>query len=181
VTFPVTPSQTVGPFFAFGLPYADGPYVVPEWRTDAIRLRGRVLDGNGTPVPDAMLEVMQADADGSPPREVGALRRAGAGFSGFGRCDTDAEGHYWFSTVKPGPVGDNAPYIALLVFSRGLLKPVFTRVYFPEEERANAADPLLSVVEENRRNTLIATPDGPAGYRFDVRLQGEEETVFLAV
>lgn len=176
-----TPSQTVGPFFAFGLPYADGPYVAPEWRPDAIRLRGRVTDGAGAAVPDAMIEIMQAGADGTVPRTVGALRRAGADFSGFGRCDTDPDGRYWFSTVRPGRVNGAAPYIAMLVFARGLLKPALTRVYFPEETAANAADPVLSAVPAERRDTLVAVPEDDRTYRFDVRLQGEDETVFWAM
>lgn len=173
-----TPSQTVGPFFAFGLPYAGGPYVAPEWRADAIRLRGVVTDGAGAAVPDAMIEIMQADTDGTVPRVPGALRRAGADFSGFGRCDTDAGGWYWFSTVRPGRVNGAAPYIAMLVFARGLLKPALTRVYFPDDAEVNAADPVLSAVPDARRGTLLAVPEDDRTYRFDIRLQGENETVF---
>ena len=174
----LTPSQTVGPFFAFGLPYADGPYVVPEWRAGAIRLRGQVTDGEGAAVPDAMIEIMQADTDGTVPRTPGALRRAGADFSGFGRCATDPDGRYWFSTVRPGPVNGAAPYIAMLVFARGLLKPALTRVYFPDNADAYAADPVLSAVPGLRRGTLVAVPEDDRTYRFDIRLQGEGETVF---
>jgi protocatechuate 3,4-dioxygenase, alpha subunit len=170
-----TPSQTVGPFFGYALPYADGPYVVPEWRPDAIRIRGRVLDGAGEPLPDALVEIWQADADGDVPRRGGALRRAGNDFSGFGRCGTDAAGNYWFSTVKPG---GPAPHIAMLVFARGLLKPVATRVYFPDEP-GNATDPVLSVVPPDRRDTLVAVQEGDRSYRFDVHLRGERETVFF--
>ncbi|GAB3968705.1 protocatechuate 3,4-dioxygenase subunit alpha [Actinoallomurus acanthiterrae] len=170
-----TPSQTVGPFFGYALPYADGPYVVPEWRPDAIRIRGRVLDGAGEPLPDALVEIWQADADGGVPRGGGSWRRAGNDFSGFGRCGTDAAGNYWFSTVKPGgPV----PYIAMLVFARGLLKPVATRVYFPDEP-GNATDPVLSAVPPDRRDTLVAVREGDRAYRFDVHLRGERETVFF--
>lgn len=175
-----TPSQTVGPFFAIGLPYAGGPRVVPEWRPEAIRLRGLVTDGEGTPVPDAMIEIMQADASGRVPEEIGALRRDGADFSGFGRCATDPAGRYWFTTLRPGATDGTAPYIAMLVFARGLLKPVATRVYFPDHP-ANAADPLLSTLPEPRRGTLIARPEDANTYRFDIRLQGEGETIFLAV
>jgi protocatechuate 3,4-dioxygenase alpha subunit len=177
----VTPSQTVGPFFDYALPYEDGPSVVPGWRPDAITVRGRVLDGEGDPLPDALVEIWQADADGVVPRGAGGgLRRAGRDFSGFGRCPTDASGGYWFTTVKPGRIGAAAPYIAVLVFARGLLKPVATRLYFPEEEDANGADPVLSVVDPGRRATLVARADGERAYRFDVRLQGDEETVFFA-
>jgi protocatechuate 3,4-dioxygenase alpha subunit len=176
-----TPSQTVGPFFGFALPYAGGPEVVPPWRPDAIAVRGRVLDGAGEPVPDALLEIWQPDTDGAIPRRPGGLARAGHGFSGFGRCGTDADGGYWFSTVKPGATGGgDAPYIAVLVFARGLLKPVFTRLYFPEDEAAHADDPLLAQVPADRRGTLVAAREGEREYRFDIRLQGEGETVFLA-
>jgi protocatechuate 3,4-dioxygenase, alpha subunit len=179
MSLPITPSQTVGPFFGYGLPYADGPFVVPEWRADAITLHGRVTDGAGDPLPDALVEIWQADAAGAIPRAVGALVRK-RGFSGFGRCDTDADGAYRFSTLKPGAVGGGAPHIAVLVFARGLLKPVATRVYFPDEP-ANATDPLLTSVTPERRATLVAVADGERSYRFDVRLQGEKETVFLAL
>ncbi|MEV5710378.1 protocatechuate 3,4-dioxygenase subunit alpha [Actinoallomurus sp. NPDC052274] len=170
-----TPSQTVGPFFGYALPYADGPYVVPEWRPDAIRIRGRVLDGAGEPLPDALVEIWQADADGNVPRGGGALRRAGKDFSGFGRCGTDAAGNYWFSTIKPG---GPAPHIAVLVFARGLLKPVATRLYFPGEP-GNATDPVLSGVPAERRDTLVAVREDERSYRFDVHLGGERETVFF--
>lgn len=175
----MTPSQTVGPFFAIGLPYDDGPRVAPAWRPDAIRLRGRVTDGNGDPLPDALIEIMQADADGTVPRSPGALKREPGDFSGFGRCGTDEAGEYWFTTVRPGAINGGAPYIAMLVFARGLLKPVSTRVYFPEAD--NSTDPVLSAVPEERRHTLVAERTGEGEYRFDVRLQGENETVFLAV
>ncbi|GAA1804404.1 protocatechuate 3,4-dioxygenase subunit alpha [Actinomadura chokoriensis] len=175
-----TPSQTVGPFFGYALPYAAGPEVVPPWRPDAIQVRGRVLDGAGEPVPDALLEIWQPDGDGAIPRRPGGLVRDGHGFSGFGRCGTDAAGGYWFSTVKPGASGGGAPYIAVLVFARGLLKPVFTRLYFPEDEAARAGDPLLAEVPAERRATLVAEREGEREYRFDIRLQGEGETVFLA-
>jgi protocatechuate 3,4-dioxygenase alpha subunit len=169
----MTPSQTIGPFFGHALPYAEGHQVVPPWHPDAVLLRGRVLDGAGEPVPDAMVEICQPDAGGGTSAQVGALRRAANGFSGFGRSATDGEGRYWFTTVKPGGVN---PYIAMLVFARGLLKPVATRVYFPED---TVADPLLQALEPERRRTLVAAGDDQ-GYRFDVRLQGDEETVFLA-
>ncbi|TMQ91475.1 protocatechuate 3,4-dioxygenase subunit alpha [Actinomadura soli] len=176
---PVTPSQTVGPFFGYALPYEAGPEVVPGWRPDAIRVRGRVLDGAGEPVPDALLEIWQADETGEIPRRPGGLARAGHDFSGFGRCGTDPDGGFWFTTVKPGPIGAAAPYIAVLVFARGLLKHVFTRLYFPEDAAAHAADPLLGDVPDERRATLIAEREGERRYRFDIHLQGERETVFL--
>ncbi|MFG2001899.1 protocatechuate 3,4-dioxygenase subunit alpha [Spirillospora sp. NPDC048911] len=172
-----TPSQTVGPFFSHALPYDGGPEIVPAARRDAIRVRGRVLDGAGAPVPDALLEIWQADETGAIARRPGGLRRAAGGFSGFGRCPTGADGGYGFTTVKPGPVGAGAPYLSVLVFARGLLKPVFTRLYFPEDE--HEGDPLLAEVPAARRDTLIAEREGEGTYRFDIHLQGERETVFL--
>ncbi len=176
-----TPSQTVGPFFGFALPYGGGPQIVPQWQPDAIRIGGRVLDGAGDPVPDALVELWQPDGQGAISRETGALRRGERGFCGFGRCGTDGDGAYWFSTVKPGPVGGGAPHAALLVFARGLLKPVATRIYFPGDSEAHATDPVLSLVEAQRRPTLVAVRTGDRQYRFDVRLQGENETVFFAL
>jgi protocatechuate 3,4-dioxygenase alpha subunit len=176
-----TPSQTVGPFFGFGLPYEDGPWVVPGYAPGAITIRGRVLDGAGDPVPDGLVEIRQADADGAVPSGNGGLRRDRHDFSGFGRCETDKAGQFFFSTVKPGAVGEDAPYISVLLFARGLLKPVFTRLYFPEDAEAHATDPLLAQVPEDRRGTLIAEREADGAYRFDIRLQGEGETVFLAV
>jgi protocatechuate 3,4-dioxygenase, alpha subunit len=161
-----TPSQTVGPFFAFGLCLRPRHELVDPGRADAIRLGGRVIDGAGDPVFDAMVEIWQPDEDGGH----------GDGF-GWGRCGTDADGRYGFVTVKPG--GDGAPYATLLVFARGLLKPLMTRVYFPDEP-ANEADPLLSALTEAERAGLTAlAADG--GYRFDIRLQGEGQTTFLAL
>lgn len=171
----ITPSQTIGPFFGYALTYEAGPRVAAEWHPDAIRIHGLVLDGSGEPLPDALVEIWQAGPDGRVPATVGAVDRAGRGFSGFGRCGTDAGGHYWFSTLRPGgPV----PYIAVLVFARGLLKPVRTRVYFPGEP-GNAGDPVLSGVPAERRDTLVAVREDDRSYRFDVRLQGERETVFF--
>jgi protocatechuate 3,4-dioxygenase alpha subunit len=170
-----TPSQTVGPFFGYALPYGDGPRVVPEWHPDAIRIHGRVLDGEGEPLPDALLEIWQTGPDGQVPDSLGALARGGRDFAGFGRCPTDADGRYWFSTLKPGgPV----PYIAVLLFARGLLKPVTTRLYFPGEA-GNDTDPVLSAIPADRRDTLVAVREGDRSYRFDVHLQGEQETVFF--
>ncbi len=177
MTWPRTPSQTIGPFFAIGLPWDDGPYVVREGTEGAIWIRGVVLDGEGTPVPDSMVETWQADPGGR-------FDRPGDGFRGFGRGCADPDGRYAILTVKPGmvPAADGspqAPHIDVSVFARGLLKRVVTRIYFADEEAANAADPVLShVTDPDARTTLIAqaTDDG---YRFDIRLQGERETVFF--
>ena len=179
-----TPSQTVGPYFAIGLPWQEGPYVVPEGTLGAIWLRGTVFDGAGDPVPDSMVETWQAGAEGSfaDPRNPG---EEAAGFRGFGRASAEPDGDFAILTVKPGSLaaGDGvheAPHIDLSVFARGLLKQVVTRVYFGDEEAANAADPLLAAVDPGRRSTLIADPTED-GYRFDVRLQGDGETVFFDV
>jgi protocatechuate 3,4-dioxygenase, alpha subunit len=176
-----TPAQTVGPFFALALPYGAGPQVAPEWHPDAIRIGGQVLDGAGEPVPDALVELWQPDGQGVISRETGSLRRDERVFCGFGRCSTDGDGAYWFTTVKPGAMGGAAPYAALLVFARGLLKPVATRIYFPDDAEAHATDRVLSLVEEQRRPTLVAVRTGDRRYRFDIRLQGENETVFFAL
>jgi protocatechuate 3,4-dioxygenase alpha subunit len=164
----LTPAQTVGPFFAIGLPWEDGPTVVARDAEGAIALRGRVLDGAGDPVPDALVETWQADQEG----------RFGTGFRGFGRCPTGPEGEWEIVTLKPGCVDGQAPHVAVSVFARGLLHRVVTRIYFGDEAAANASDPLLSRLDEARRATLIAEPED-GGYRFDVHLQGPDETVFF--
>jgi protocatechuate 3,4-dioxygenase alpha subunit len=179
-----TPSQTVGPYLSIGLPWADGPFVVEEDAPGAFLLHGIVTDGAGAVVPDALIETWQADPDGrfDHPDDP---RGANKGFRGFGRCPTDDSGRYAIRTQKPGPVpgvdgAPQAPHIDVSVFARGLLHRVVTRVYFADEEAANAADPVLSGVPAARRDTLLAVPDGD-GYRFDIRLQGDDETVFFAV
>ena len=175
-----TPGQTVGPFFHYALPYDAGHELVPPGRADALRLHGFVYDGAGEPVPDALLEIWQPDADGRIPREPGALHRDGFTFTGFGRAATDATGHYSFSTVVPGATAPGAaPFFAVIVFARGLLNRLFTRAYLPGDDAALAADALLSGVEPDRRATLVALAD-EQGFRFDVHLQGAGETVFLA-
>ena len=189
----ITPSQTVGPYLAIGLPWPDGSFVVPEGTPDAITITGRVLDGAGDPVPDALVETWQADpasrfAHPDDPR--GAAGSAIAGFRGFGRCPTAQDGRYRIITVRPGPLpcpsgGTEAPHLDVSVFARGLLDRVVTRIYFPDEAEANAADPVLSAIaESHRRQTLVASevPGGaPGQFRFDVRLRGERETVFFDV
>jgi len=161
-----TPSQTVGPFFGFGLCVRPQHELVDPDRSDAVRIEGRVLDGAGEPVFDAMVEIWAADADGGH----------GDGF-GWGRCGTDAEGRYTFVTVKPG--GAAAPFITVLVFARGLLKPLMTRVYFPAEP-ANDSDPLLAALTDAERAGLTAVAEN-GGMRFDIHLQGELQTTFLAL
>ena len=180
-THPVTatPGQTIGPFFGYALPYDGGAELVPTSHPDAIRLHGRVLDGRGDPVPDALLEIWQADGAGRVPREPGSLHRDGFTFTGWGRASTDDTGHYSFATLRPGPTAPGAAaFFAVTVFARGLLNRLFTRAYLPGDAEALAATPLLAGLEEDRRATLVATEDGD-GLRFDIRLQGEGETVFL--
>jgi protocatechuate 3,4-dioxygenase alpha subunit len=193
----VTPSQTVGPYFAYGLT-PNGKYewndafsnnlVTSDATGERIRVEGRVFDGDGQPVPDAMLEIWQADAQGrfADPQDKRALPNAA--FRGFGRCGTDANGGYAFDTIKPGSVPDpdgkpQAPHILLAVFARGMLLHLYTRVYF-SGEAANAADPVLALVPLDRRATLIAEQancNGNAVYRLDIHLQGDKETVFFEV
>jgi protocatechuate 3,4-dioxygenase alpha subunit len=185
--FATTPSQTVGPYFAIGLPWRDGPLAVPEDTPGAIRIAGIVYDGAGTPVPDALIETWQADPDGC----FADLRGHGGpsnlpGFRGFARHgQEDGDGQFEIVTVKPGPVPGlhgvaQAPHIDVSVFARGMLNRCVTRIYFGDEPEANAADPVLVRVPVERRETLIAQPT-ENGYRFDIRLQGEGETVFFAI
>ncbi|GAA0520563.1 protocatechuate 3,4-dioxygenase subunit alpha [Paractinoplanes deccanensis] len=162
------PGQTVGPFFHLGLPYEGDNELVPPGRPDAIRLHGRVLDGNGDGVPDAVIEVWQADPAGAVPQVGGSIRRDGWTFTGWGRAQTDPDGHYWFTTLEP-PV-----FFAITVFARGLTDRLFTRAYVP----SGHLDTLLERLPPERRATLITTRE-QRGLRFDIRLQGEGETVFL--
>ncbi|HEY3766565.1 MAG TPA: protocatechuate 3,4-dioxygenase subunit alpha [Gaiellales bacterium] len=162
-----TPSQTVGPFFSFGLCVADQRHLVGPGHPGAIRIEGVVLDGAREPVFDAMVEVWQLDEHGG----------RGDGF-GFGRCGTDAEGRYAFVTVKPG--GPGAPFVAVLVFARGLLKPLRTRMYFPGEP-GNDGDPLLAALAGRERESLIGVDRGGGVIGFDVHLQGDRQTAFLAL
>ena len=176
-----TPGQTIGPFYGYALPYEGGNELVPQGSSGAIRLHGTVIDGAGAPVPDALLEIWQADADGHVPAATGALHRDGWTFTGWGRTGTDDEGNYSFTTVEPGIVAPgHAPFFAVTVFGRGLLNRLFTRAYVPGPSLEG--DPLLAGVAPERRHTLIAERD-EQGLRFDIRLQagpdGEDETVFL--
>ena len=178
----LTPSQTVGPFLSIGLTWKDGHLVVPEGSPGAIRISGVVRDGAGAPVPDSVIETWQADADGRFDHPDDPRGASGSGFRGFGRCPTDEEGRYQIVTVKPGALGDGqAPHIDVTVLARGLLDRLVTRIYFPDETAANAADPLLSSLPPERAATLVAQPAGEGELRFDIRLQGEGETVFLQV
>jgi protocatechuate 3,4-dioxygenase, alpha subunit len=172
-----TPGQTVGPFFGYALPFDRGNELVPPGSPGAIQLHGLVTDGDGAPIPDALLEIWQADADGVIPTTSGSLHRDGWSFTGWGRASTDAEGHYSFTTVLPGATQpDSAPFIMVTVFARGLLNRLFTRAYLPGDRLSD--DPLLNSLPAERRDTLVAVRDAH-GLRFDIKLQGEDETVFL--
>ncbi|MBJ7601956.1 MAG: protocatechuate 3,4-dioxygenase subunit alpha [Candidatus Dormibacteraeota bacterium] len=159
-----TPSQTVGPFFGFALPFAGGSDAIPSGQRE-LRIEGQVLDGAGAPIPDALLELWQGEQ--------------------FARCATDVEGAFHFTASKPAPMPGpdgtvQAPHFSLTVFARGLLRQLQTRIYFPDETAANSADWVLARVEPERRPTLVARAE-PGALRFDVRLQGEGETVFFAL
>ena len=183
MTLGLTPSQTVGPYLAVGLTWADGPTVVPVGSPGAIRISGQVFDGAGDPVPDAIIETWQADAQGRFAHPDDPRGASTSSFRGFGRCATDDEGVYAIVTVKPGPLptGDGrteAPHIDVSIFARGLLDRLVTRIYFPDEDKANAGDPLLTSLPELARATLVASFDGES-LRFDIRLQGPGETAFF--
>ena len=181
-----TPSATVGPYLAIGLTWADGPYAVAEGTPGAVWLRGRVFDGNGDVVPDALVETWQADPDGRfdhPDAPAGERR---PGFRGLGRSHTvEPAGEYAVLTLKPGRVPDGegglqAPHVDVSVFARGLLDRVVTRIYFADEAEANAEDVVLRGLSEAQRRTLVAEKSED-GYRLDIHLQGDHETVFFAV
>jgi protocatechuate 3,4-dioxygenase alpha subunit len=176
-----TPGQTVGPFFGYALPYDRCNELVPPGSPGAIQLHGVVADGAGQPVPDALLEIWQADTDGTIPQTAGSLHRDGWTFTGWGRTATDGGGHYSFSTVVPGPVTPGAAaFFCVAVFARGLLNRLFTRAYPPGDRLAS--DPLLSTLPAERADTLVAVPD-EHGLRFDIQLQdgpNKPETVFLS-
>ena len=190
----ITPSQTVGPFFAFGLTpgsknafttLAGSDLVTEDTVGEVIEITGRVTDGEGAAIPDAMIELWQADGAGRFP---GHDKGANTTFKGFGRSETVNDGVFSFRTVKPGAVPGpdgkkQSPHIDVSLFSRGVVRRMFTRIYF-EGEAANDADPILGLVPPDRRATLIAWRDGAGAggaprYRFDIRVQGDNETVFF--
>jgi protocatechuate 3,4-dioxygenase, alpha subunit len=174
-----TPGQTIGPFFGYALPYDGGPDLVPPGSGRAIRLHGTVYDGAGDPVPDALLELWQADESGQIVQREGSLHRDGWTFTGWGRAAVDGNGHYTFSTLRPAPTGPGkAAFFVITIFARGLTNRLFTRAYLPDDPIALEADVLLASLDRDERASLVATPE-PAGYRFDIRLQGKGETVFL--
>ncbi|MEV2216740.1 protocatechuate 3,4-dioxygenase subunit alpha [Streptomyces sp. NPDC050997] len=184
-----TPSHTVGPFYGHALPFPGGGNIAPVGHPDTIAVQGYVYDGEGDPLPDAFLELWGPDPDGNLPTVDGSMRRDpasggflgrnGVEFTGWGRVQTDANGHWSARTLRPGARGQSAPYLSVCVFARGLLVHLYTRIYLPGDEAALAVDPLLARLDAERRDTLIAARQGDGTYRFDIRLQGEGETVFL--
>lgn len=193
----ITPSQTVGPYFAYGLaPNRQYDWkdtfstdlATPDASGERIRIEGRVLDGDGCPINDCMIEIWQADAQGRYASPGDPRPRPNTAFQGFGRAGTDAEGRYGFDTIKPGPAPGldgkmQAPHVLLAVFARGMLRQSYTRIYFADEA-ANADDAILAFVAPERRATLVAARterDGCAVYTFDIHMQGAAETVFFEV
>ncbi|MFC1411648.1 protocatechuate 3,4-dioxygenase subunit alpha [Streptacidiphilus sp. N1-12] len=179
-----TPSQTVGPFYGYALPFPGGDSPAPAGDPAAITVHGLVLDGAGQPVPDALLEFWQPGPDGSRAGRPGSMRRNqvtggflgrdGVDFTGFARIATDRDGRYALHTLPPGGV----PYLAVCVFARGLTHHLFTRAYLTDHP-LYAADPLLATLAAERRTSLQADREDGRRYRFDIRLQGEKETTFL--
>ncbi len=190
----ITPSATVGPFFLFGLvpsslggtDVVSSNLVTPDVTGERIRIEGRVFDADRVPVPDAMVEIWQADGQGRYPSPGDPRARANTAFKGIGRSATNQEGGYSFDTIKPGAVpGPNgaaqAPHVLVNLFARGVLKQMVTRIYF-SDEAANATDPILALVPAERRATLIAQRsmrEGAPVYTFDFLLRGDDETVFF--
>jgi protocatechuate 3,4-dioxygenase, alpha subunit len=184
-----TPSQTVGPFFSIGFDTLNrADLSAGAGNAERLAIRGRVLDGNGCAVPDAVLEIWQADPHGNFPQpdcSVAADSPCHSGFFGFGRVPTNEQGEFVFTTVKPGVLKESgshlqAPHLAISVFMRGLLQRLVTRLYFPDEPR-NESDPVLALVPAERRSTLIArrTGDGQNSLEWNIYLQGDQETVFF--
>lgn len=162
----LSPGQTIGPFFHHALPFAQDCELVPLGSPGSLVLHGTVYDGAGQPVPDALIEIRQTDATGAVPVLEGSFNRRGRPFTGWGRAGTDRTGRYWFSTLEP------ARFFAVVVFARGLLDRLFTRIYLP-----GATDAFLDSVPE--RSRMIATREDDGSLRFDIHLQGEHESVFL--
>lgn len=184
-----TTSQTVGPYFRIGLQWLHCDYLVPEGVSgDRIVIQGRIFDGDGVPVPDAVLEIWQANSHGKYAHpEDKQDKPVDPGFRGYGRVLVNQDGAFRFTTIKPGPVPgpegkEQAPHLVISIFMRGLLKRLVTRVYFPGDGR-NATDPILNVVEPDRRATLIAihSADSPGLLEWNVVLQGVNETVFFDI
>jgi protocatechuate 3,4-dioxygenase alpha subunit len=186
-----TPSQTVGPFYAIGMTRTPMNVLATDsTEGQRIRIEGQIFDGDGAPIPDVLVEIWQANAYGRYNHPDDKQEKPlDANFTGWGRSGTDAKCFYSFETIKPGPVPGNgqtvqAPHINFVIFARGMLVHAYTRMYFADEP-ANASDPVLnSIKNKKRRRTLIAAPgmeNGKTVYRFDIRLQGDDETVFFDV
>lgn len=179
-----TPGQTIGPFFGYfnaaenvHLPFENGQHLVPPGDERAIQLTGTIYDGDGEPIPDAMLEIWQADENGNIPNQDGSLIRDPFAFTGWGRGTTDNVGTYRFTTVEPGPTDDGkAPFIHIVVFARGLLNKLHTRAYIPESPDLQQ-DPTI-VALGDRAETVIAKRDGKR-LVLDIHIQGNQETVFF--
>ena len=182
----ITPSQTVGPFFAYGITAEQYGYSYTQIANnklirdenvhgDRIQITGRVMDGAGDPIPDAVIEIWQGDNSGS---------YTSPSFRGFGRVGTGTtqDNSFAFDTIKPGSIGNEAPHINVIVLMRGLLTHAFTRIYFSDEAEANQRDPVLNSIAVERRKTLIAQniqDSHTLQYRFDIHMQGDNETVFF--
>ena len=172
-----TAGQTVGPFFHYALPFPGDSQLVDVSHPGGVRLHGVVYDGARQPIPDALIEIWQADPDGTVIQRPGSLHRDRATFTGWGRAATNAEGYYSFTTLAPGPISTGrARFFALTICARGLLDALFTRAYLPEGNLSD--ETLLASLTEERRQTLICAAE-PGGYRFDIHLQGDLETDFL--
>ena len=190
-----TPSQTIGPFFSYGLTPEQAGYsklssltssclVTKSTIGERIRIEGTIFDGAGDIVSDAMVEIWQADSQGRYPNQLGS-EEVNSSFLSFGRCDTgvDAQNKFVFETVKPGPINSKtSPHINLVIFMRGLMSHVFTRIYFPDEIKSNLLDETLLTIPANRQETLLAkklSGKSTSIYEFNIHLQGEKETVFF--
>jgi protocatechuate 3,4-dioxygenase alpha subunit len=192
MTTPPTASQTVGPFFHLGMAHLERENLAAaNTAGERVSIRGKVLDGDAVPVSDAVLEIWQADSAGQYPSEIPRQISGAPRFLGFGRVETDDHGEFRFTTIKPGRVPSpdgslQAPHLVVTLFSRGLLKPLRTRFYFPGEP-SNAEDAVLNLVPPQRRSTLVATPSGGRGadnvpakvFDWKIVMQGDGETVFF--
>ncbi|HEV8225159.1 MAG TPA: protocatechuate 3,4-dioxygenase subunit alpha [Rubrobacteraceae bacterium] len=188
MALPPTPSQTIGPFYHFALPFPGAERLVDPGDPDAVRIAGTVYDGAGEPVTDAMVEIWQANRSGryAHPEDDRDDLPLEEGFTGFGRCPTDGDGRYEFVTVKPGVVPGpggrpQAPHIDVLIFARGLLRQLVTRIYFPDEEAANASDPLLSSIEDPAAHSTLVARQVDGAFEFDIHLAGDNQTTFFDV
>ena len=171
-----TPGQTVGPFFHYALPYDGDRELVAPGTSNSLYLHGTVRDGDGVGIQDALIEIWQASPDGEVLRRPGSLRRDGVTFTGWGRASTTRTGEYGFTTLAPGAVDGGLPFFAVTVFARGLLNRLFTRAYLPIE--GSRSDDVLDAAGD-RAATMLCVPDN-IGLRFDITLQGSDETVFLS-